>query len=209
MRPASLPRRRPWIDDCGLEQAGSRHASGSNKAQILHHADKEDVIMFDPTTLVGFHTWLSLIALATGLVVTGGLLRDRALPGWTAVFLATAVATSVTGFPLPATQFLPSHAVGIIALATLAVAILARYRYRMAGAWRLVYIVTAITNVYLLAFVGVTQAFLKVPALNALAPTGSEAPFAVTQLLVLILFVALTVAAAKLFRPRLATKAYA
>jgi hypothetical protein len=165
--------------------------------------------MFDPTTLVGFHTWLSLIALGAGFVVTGGLLGGRGLPGWTGVFLATAVATSVTGFPLPATHFLPSHAVGIIALASLAVAIVARYRFRMAGAWRWIYIVTAITNVYLLAFVGVVQAFLKVPALTALAPTGSEAPFAVTQLLVLVVFGALTVAAAKLFRPALAARAYA
>jgi hypothetical protein len=160
--------------------------------------------MFDPTTLVGFHTWLSLIALGAGIVVTGGLLSGRSLPGWTGVFLATAVATSVTGFPLPATQFLPSHAVGILALASLAVAILARYRFRLAGAWRWIYIVTAITNVYLLAFVGVVQAFLKVPTLNALAPTASEAPFAVTHLLVLVIFGALTVAAAKLFRPALA-----
>jgi hypothetical protein len=166
--------------------------------------------MFDPTTLVDFHTWLSLIALAAGIVVTGGLLRGRSLPGWTGMFLATAVATSVTGFPLPATQFLPSHAVGILALASLAVAILARYRFGLAGAWRWIYIVTAITNVYLLAFVGVVQAFLKVPALRALAPTGSEPPFAVTQLLLLVIFGALTVAAAKLFRPALAAaKGYA
>jgi hypothetical protein len=162
--------------------------------------------MFDPTTLVGFHTWLSLTALAAGLVVTGGLLRGRSLPGWTGVFLAAAVATSVTGFLLPATQLLPSHIVGILALAALAVAILARYRFRMAGAWRWIYSVTAITNVYLLAFVGVAQAFLKVPALQALAPTGSEPPFAVTQLLVLVVFGALAVAAAKLFRPTLITR---
>jgi hypothetical protein len=157
--------------------------------------------MFDPTTLVGFHTWLSLIALGAGLVVTGGLLRGRTVPGWTGVFLVTAVGTTVTGFLFPLTPLLPSHVFGIIALVTLPVAILARYRFRMAGAWRWIYIVTAITNVYLLAFVGVVQAFLKVPALHALAPTGAEAPFVVTQLLVLILFAALTVAAVIRFRP--------
>jgi hypothetical protein len=160
--------------------------------------------MFDPTALVGFHTWLSLVALGAGLVVAGGLLRGRSLPGWTGVFFVTAVATSVTGFLFPFTPLLPSHVVGFIALATLVLAILARYRFHMAGAWRPVYIVMALTNVYLLVFVGVAQAFMKVPALNALAPTASEAPFAVTQLLALMLFVALTVAAAKLFRPTLA-----
>ena len=128
--------------------------------------------MFDPTTLVGFHTWLSLIALAAGVVVVGGLLGGRSLPGWTGVFLAAAVGTSATGFLFPFTRFLPSHAFGVVALAALAVAILARYRFRLAGAWRWIYIVTAITNVYLLAFVGVVQAFQKAPALQALAPTG-------------------------------------
>jgi hypothetical protein len=162
--------------------------------------------MFDPTTLVGFHTWLSLVALASGLVVTAGLLRGRSLPGSTGVFLATAVATSVTGFLFPFTPFLPSHAFGILALVTLAVALLARYRFGLAGSWRWIYIVAAITNVYLLAFVGVVQAFQKAPALRVLAPTGSEAPFAVTQLLVLVIFAALTVAAAKLFRPAPAAK---
>ena len=32
--------------------------------------------MFNPTTLVGFHTWLSLLALATG-VITGQQIRRR------------------------------------------------------------------------------------------------------------------------------------
>jgi hypothetical protein len=165
--------------------------------------------MFNPLTFVGFHTWVSLIALATGIVVVRDLLRGRSLPGWTAVFLATAVATSVTGFLFPFAGLLPSHVVGGIALATLGVAILARYRFRMAGRWRWIYAVTAIANVYLLAFVGVAQSFLKVPALHALAPTSSEVPFAVTQLLVLVVFVALAAAAAKLFRPVLGRTVYA
>jgi hypothetical protein len=159
--------------------------------------------MFDPTTLVGFHTWLSLIALGAGLAVTGGLLRGRALPGWTGVFLTTALGTTVTGFLLPFTTLLPSHVVGIIAFATLVMAVVARYRFRMQGAWRSIYIVTAITNVYLLAFIGVVQAFVKVPVLHAMAPTASETPFALTQLLVLGMFAALTVAAARYFRPAL------
>jgi hypothetical protein len=165
--------------------------------------------MFDPTTLVGFHTWLSLIALGTGIVVAYDLLRGRSLPAWTMIFLATAVATSVTGFLFPFAGLLPSHVVGAIALITLGMAILARYAFRLAGAWRWIYAVTAIANLYLLAFVGVAQAFLKIPALNAVAPTASEAPFAVAQLLVFTFFAALGVAGTRLFRPAAATKAYA
>jgi hypothetical protein len=167
--------------------------------------------MFNPVTLVGFHTWLSLIALAAGVVVTAGLVRGRGAPGWTAVFLATAVATSLTGFLFPFAGLLPSHVVGVVALATLAVAVVARYGFDLRGSWRWIYAVTAIANVYLLAFVGVAQLFLKVPALHALAPTSSEAPFAVTQAIVLVVFAGLAPAAAKLFRPALAPapKAYA
>ena len=165
--------------------------------------------MFDPTTLVGFHTWLSLIALAAGVVVIIALIRGRAMPAWTAVFLLTAVATSATGFALPFERVLPSHIVGGIALVVLAVALLALYRFRLAGAWRWVYSVAAIASVYLLAFVGVAQAFLKIPALNALAPTGSEAPFAVTQLMVLAIFVAFAVVAVRTARRAAAPPLYA
>lgn len=165
--------------------------------------------MFDPTTLVGFHTWLSLIALAAGAVVMIALIRGLPRPAWTAVFLLTAVATSATGFALPFTNVLPSHIVGGIALVVLAVALLAQYRFRLAGAWRWIYAVSAITSAYLLAFVAVAQAFLKIPALKALAPTASEAPFAATQLVLLALFIALAVAAVRSSRSFIATKAYA
>lgn len=156
--------------------------------------------MFDPTTLVGIHTWLSLIALATGAVVMTALIRGRAMPASTAVFLLAAVATSATGFALPFERVLPSHITGGIALVVLAVALLAQYRFGLAGAWRWVYAVAVITSVYLLAFVAVVQAFLKVPALNALAPTGSEAPFAITHVVVLAVFVAFVVVAVRTAR---------
>src|SRR5215203_5193036 len=159
--------------------------------------EEEEDGMFDPTTLVGFHTWLSLIAIATGIVVIIDLIRGPARPTWTAVFLLTALATSATGFVLPFERVLPSHIVGGIALVVLAVALLAEYRFRLAGAWRWIYAVAAIASVYFLVFVGVAQAFLKIPALNALAPTGSEPAFVVTQIMVLATFVAVVVAAVR------------
>jgi hypothetical protein len=171
--------------------------------------EREEEDVFDPTTLVGFHTWLSLIAIATGIVVIIDLIRGPARPTWTAVFLLTALATSATGFVLPFEGVLPSHIVGGIALVVLAVALLAQYRFRLAGAWRWIYAVAAIASVYLLAFVGVAQVFSKIPALHALAPTQSEAPFAVAQLAVLALFVALAVPAVRATRRTIAPQAYA
>src|SRR3954447_6740664 len=147
--------------------------------------------MFDPTTLVGFHTWLSLIALGAGLVVIMGLISGGAMPAWTAVFLLTATSTSATGFALPFERVLPSHIVGGVALVALAVALLAQYRFRLTGAWRWLYAVAATASVYFLALVGVSQTFSKIPGLNALGPTAT----AVAQLVVLAGFVAVGVVA--------------
>jgi hypothetical protein len=164
--------------------------------------------MFDPTTLLGIHTWLSLIGLASGFVVLVGLIQSKPLNGWTALFLATTVLTSVTGYGLPADHILPSHIVGALSLGVLAGAILARYVYHLAGPWRWIYVVSAMAALYLNAFVAVVQLFRKVPALNALAPTESEPPFAIAQVLLLAVAIALTIWAARVFRPT-ATAAYA
>jgi hypothetical protein len=146
------------------------------------------------------HVAISLVGIASGFVVIWGMLGARRLDAWTAVFLTTTVATSVTGFFLPAEKLLPSHVLGIISLAVLAIAIVARYQRRLAGGWRRTYVITAVIAQYLNVFVLIVQSFQKVPALHALAPTQSEPPFAAAQLAALILFVALGVLAAKGFR---------
>ena len=146
------------------------------------------------------HVVISLIGIVTGLVVMFGLLVGRRLNGWTALFVLSTVLTSVTGFFFPFHGVTPAIFVGIISLVLLAVAILARYACHLAGHWRWIYVVCAMTALYLNVFVLVVQLFQKVPALKALAPTQSEPPFAVTQLVVLALFVLLTIIAAIKFR---------
>jgi hypothetical protein len=157
--------------------------------------------MFDPMTLLGLHTWLSLIGLVSGLAVLVGLIQSKPLERWTSVFLAATVLTSATGYGLPADQLLPSHIVGALSLAVLAVAILGRYAFRLAGSWRWVYVVAALTALYFNAFVAVVQAFRKIPALNALAPTESEPPFAIAQGILLVAAVIVIVWAVRAFRP--------
>jgi len=146
------------------------------------------------------HVAVSLAGIASGLVVLYGMLTANAMGRWTAFFLATTVLTSATGFGFPFEQLLPSHIVGAISLVVLAVAIVARYVKRLTGAWRLVYVIAATTALYFNVFVLVVQLFRRVPALHDLAPTQSEPPFAVAQLVVLVIFLALGVAAAKKFR---------
>jgi hypothetical protein len=149
------------------------------------------------------HVALSLVGILAGAIVLFGMLNSKKLDGLTALFLATTVLTSATGFFFPSDHLLPSHIVGIISLVALAVAIVALYVYRLAGPWRWLYVSAAGLALYLNVFVGIVQAFQKLPFLRLLAPTQSEPPFLVTQVLVLAIFVALSLLAAKRFRPRM------
>ena len=147
------------------------------------------------------HTLISLMGIFTGFVVLFGLLAGKRLDGWTRWFLITTVLTSVTGFFFPFHGFTPAITLGIMSLIVLAVAIFARYPRQLAGAWRWIYVVTAVITLYLNVFVGIVQAFEKIPALKAIAPTQTEPPFKLTQLVVLVLFVLITIVAAIRFRP--------
>ena len=164
-------------------------------------------MIFGETPLTFVHVILSLIGIFSGLVVVFGMLGAKRLDGWTGLFLTTTVLTSATGFLLPAHGFMPSHAIGIISLAVLALAILARYSRHLTGAWRRTYVISAVIALYLNVFVLVVQLFRKVAALKELAPTQTEPPFAVAQLVVMIAFIVLGWIAAKKFRIPAATAA--
>ncbi len=151
-------------------------------------------------TLTLVHVVLSLIGIFAGFFVVLGLLTAKRLDGWTALFLASTVATSVTGFFFPFHGITPADVFGVLSLILLPIAMIARYGRKLAGGWRRTYVITAMIALYLNVFVLIAQLFDKVPALKALAPTKSEPPFMVTQLVVLVLFVVLTIAAAKKFR---------
>ena len=152
----------------------------------------------DTFTLV--HVVLSLIGIGAGFLVVGAMLVGRRLGFWTEVFLVTTVATSITGFGFPFEKFLPSHAFGIISLIALVAAIWTLYFRQLAGAARWIYVFTAILALYLNVFVLIAQAFLKVQQLKDAAPTQTEPPFMVTQLVSLVVFVLLGVVSLVRFR---------
>lgn len=158
------------------------------------------ILGMSTATYTFIHVLISLIGIASGLIVLFGLIAGRRLDRWTALFLTTTVATSITGFGFPTDHLLPSQVVGVISLVVLAIAIVARYPKHMAGGWRSTYVITAAIALYLNSFVGVVQSFEKVPALHALAPTQKESPFAIAQGIVLLLFIVLTIMAVKRFR---------
>jgi hypothetical protein len=147
------------------------------------------------------HVLISLVGIFTGLIVLFGMLAGKRLDGWTKWFLITTVLTSVTGFFFPFDGFTPAIALGIISLLVLAIVIYARYPRQLTGNWRWIYVVGAVISLYFNAFVGVVQSFEKIPALHAMAPTQTEQPFKLTQLVVLALFVVLAIVAVIRFRP--------
>jgi hypothetical protein len=155
--------------------------------------------------MLQIHVVLSIIGIASGFVVLYGLLTGRPFGGWTALFLAATILTSISGFPLAPFGLDPARAVGFISLVLLALAVAALYVFRLAGAWRWIYIVGAIAALYLNVFVGVVQAFQKLPFLQPLAPTQSEPPFLVAQVAVLVTFIAFGVLAVIRFHPELQT----
>ena len=147
------------------------------------------------------HTLISLIAIFTGPIVLFGMIGGKRLDGWTKWFLITAVATTITGFFFPFHGFTPAIGLGIISLPFLALTIFARYPKHLAGSWRWIYVIGAVICLYFNLFVAVVQAFDKIPALHALAPTQSEPPFKLTQLVVLLVSALLAIVAAIRFHP--------
>jgi hypothetical protein len=155
-----------------------------------------------PTNIfVNIHVALSLLGLVSGLIVLFGLLTGEAFAGWTMLFLVTLILTNVTGFPLPPLGLDPPRMIGFLSLFLLAIAAAAIYAFGLNGAWRWIYVVTAMIALYLDAFVGVIQAFAKLPFLHALAPTQTELPFLIAQAAALAIFVLLGVLVVRGFRP--------
>ena len=149
-----------------------------------------------------FHVALSLVGILAGFVAVFGLIGFRLCPGWTAVFLWTTLATSVTGFLFPFHGFTPAMGLGLISLPVMAAAFYALYARKLARAWRWLYVVSAVLSLYFNFFVLIVQSFQKIPALHALAPTQQEPPFALAQGVALIGFVALGVSAVIKFHPQ-------
>ena len=149
------------------------------------------------------HVIISLIGVVSGFVVLFGLFGSNRMAGMTALFLLTTILTNATGFLFPFEKLLPSHIVGILSPVLLAIACIALYAMKLSGAWRWVYVVTAMVSLYLNVFVLVIQSFLKIGPLHALAPSvpPSEPPFAIVQGVVLVFFVVVIIGAVRRFRP--------
>jgi len=152
------------------------------------------------STFTTVHVIISLIGIGSGLIVLFGLLSGKLLSFWNGLFLITTILTSITGFFFPFTKVTPGIILGVLSLVVLGIALLALYAFHLKGGWRRTYAITALIALYFNIFVLVAQLFEKVPAIHALAPTQTEAPFKIAQLLLLVLFIVLITAAAKKFR---------
>ena len=153
------------------------------------------------STFTALHVVISIIGIGSGLLVAWGLLKNKRFDGATVIFLVTTVLTSLTGYLFPVKHLLPSHIVGAISLVALAIAIYARYGQHMERSWRATYVISSAISLWLNVFVLVAQSFMKVPSLHELAPNGNEPPFAISQLIVMVIFIVIAIVGVKKFHP--------
>jgi hypothetical protein len=165
----------------------------------------EELIMvlgiFSLSAYTILHVIICFIAIGTGLVIVLGMLANKRLDGWTFWFLLFTALTNLTGFGFPFDHLLPSHFLGIFSMLATLAAIIARYMFDMQSVWRSLYAIAATIALWTNTFALVAQSFGKIPALNALAPTQSEPPFLIAELVMLIVFVVLGIAAVRQFHP--------
>jgi hypothetical protein len=159
-------------------------------------------------TFTLLHVIITLIAIASGLVVLLGMLGSHRMPALTALFLLTTVLTSVTGFMFPIHGFTAALGVGIISMVVLAITLIALHGKHLAGAWRWIYVASAVIALWFNIFVLIVQSFEKLPLLNASAPqVGPPFPepvnthFAIAQGAALVIIAVLGLIAAFKFRP--------
>lgn len=132
------------------------------------------------------HVVISLIAIASGLVVVFGLVGSHRLPKLTALFWIMTVLTTVTGFmfflsPTQARMVTPAAATGIVATLFFVLGLIALYGKQLFGRWRWIYAVSATVSLYLNIFVLIVQSFQKLTIINptaTLTPPFSGPPFA-------------------------------
>jgi hypothetical protein len=179
----------------------------SNGGPRVQRRRKTMILGMSLATFTLVHVIISLLGIAAGFVVMYGMLTSNRMPGMTAFFLITTIATSVTGFMFPLKQIGPPHIVGAISLVVLAFTLIALYGYHLSGRWRATYVSTAIVAQWFNVFVLIVQMFQKIPALNAFAPKGNEPPFAIAQGVVLLAFVVWGWLALKRFHPAVTSTA--
>lgn len=152
------------------------------------------------------HVTISLVAIASGVMVLSGMLANQLYHRWNSLFLVTASLTSITGFAFPNAHITPGIIVGVLSLIALILAAIALHVRHLDGAFRGTFVLSTTVALYFEIFVLVAQLFRHVALLAALDRTGTGPAFAVTQLLMLALFTWLGITGFKRFRTERITR---
>ena len=122
------------------------------------------------------HVLISFVGIIAGLIALPAFARGRIMPRTNVIFLWFTLLTSLTGFLFPILAFTPALGTGIVSPLVLIIAFWTWYARKLVGRAAPIYAITATMALWLNLFVLVVQSFLKVPALNALAPSGTSGP---------------------------------
>jgi hypothetical protein len=151
-------------------------------------------------TFTVVHTLISLAAIVAGLALLRRIVNHRPFGAWNRIFMVTIAVTCLTGFLFPFRGTTPAIGLGILTLVVLAVAIFALEIKLLHGAWAAVYVYSIVAALYFDFFVAIVQSFQKIPYLRVRAPTQTEPPFLISQLVVLVALIALGFFAQRRFR---------
>jgi hypothetical protein len=170
------------------------------------------IVGLSVTNFTILHVAISLIAIASGLVVVFGMIGSHRLPRTTALFWVMTVLTTVTGFmfflsPTQAKVLTPATATGIVATIAFLPGLFALYAKHLYGKWRWIYTISFVFSLYLNIFVLIVQTFQKVKLVNPAAPMlgppfapPTDFQFAVAQGAALVLCIMLGIIVTLKFR---------
>ncbi|MCX4162998.1 MULTISPECIES: hypothetical protein [Paraburkholderia] len=164
------------------------------------------------STLGAVHVAVSLTGIVSGVVALVGMACRTRLPRWTALSLATTVFTSASasGLAIPSASFGPADVLAVISLPLLTLALFAIYMRGLVGIWKPAYLASSVAALYLNVFAGVVAAFQFLPTLRQVTPSLAHPPlrveqlaaafavpsFAITQVVLILTFIALGMMAA-------------
>ncbi|XZE45585.1 hypothetical protein SH467x_000830 [Pirellulaceae bacterium SH467] len=133
-----------------------------------------------------FHVVISLVAIALGTPATQSIIAGHNRTKRVAAYFLFTALTTLSGFAFPIVRFTPGIAFGLLTILLLILAGVAVRKADSHSRWHFAYLMSALATLYLNCVVFIVQSFQKISALRSLAPTQTEPPFLIAQVILLL-----------------------
>ncbi len=147
-------------------------------------------------SMIGWaHTLVSFAALAAGFLCLPSLVMRNGREGPITIFLLLTLIAALSGFLFPG--FGIGHRIGVAATIVATIGLAVRLIFASTSIGARIGAASAVICMFFLMFFTISESFRRLPPLQQLAPTLSEPPFRIAQLVNLVVFLLLAVIAAK------------